>query len=97
MARSADPAAWPHAAGRLGVNPIYQASRDSDGTQRLQFRFPSEHYAFENSSMVSLYPQRVLLTKEAYRDMKANVRSPAVQHLIEQMVIIGLPDHYVRE
>jgi SAM-dependent methyltransferase/uncharacterized protein YbaR (Trm112 family) len=96
MTRFGDPVAWPHAAGRLGVNPIYQARREPDGTRRLQFRFPSEHYAFENSAMVNLYPQSVALTEEVYRDMKANVRSSEIEHLIKQMVIIGLPDHYAR-
>jgi SAM-dependent methyltransferase len=96
MTPSGDPAAWPHAAGRLGINPIYQTSRESDGTRWLQFRFPSEHYASENSSMVNLYPQSVPLTEQIYRDMKANVRSSEIEHLIKQMVIIGLPDHYAR-
>lgn len=97
MARSKDYTAWPHAAGQLGINPIYQASRAADGTRRLQFRFPSAHYAFENASMASLYPQSGTLTDETYRDMLANVRSPEVERLIKQMVIIGLPGHYARE
>jgi len=96
MVRSADAAPWPHAVGRLGFNPIYQASRATNGTWRLQFRFPSDHYAFENAQMVSFYPQNVVLTDDTYRDMKANVWSPEIERLIKQMVIIGLPDHYVR-
>jgi SAM-dependent methyltransferase len=96
MARSADPVAWPHAVGRLGINPIYQTRRSNNGTWQLQFRFPSDHYAFENATMVDFHPQSVTLSKEAYRDMRANVRSPEVERLIKQMVIIGLPDHYSR-
>ncbi len=46
--------------------------------------------------MVSFYPQNVVLTDDTYRDMKANVWSPEIERLIKQMVIIGLPDHYVR-
>jgi hypothetical protein len=46
--------------------------------------------------MVNLYPQSVPLTEQIYRDMKANVRSSEIEHLIKQMVIIGLPDHYAR-
>ena len=96
MTRSENLAEWPHAAGRLDINPIYQTSRAADGTRVLQFRFPSDHYAVENALMTSLYPQSVALTDETYRDMKANVRSPEVERLIKQMVIIGLPEHYAR-
>jgi SAM-dependent methyltransferase/uncharacterized protein YbaR (Trm112 family) len=87
---------WPHAVGRLGINPIYRVSRVLDGPWRLQFRFPTEHYAFENVLMVSFHPQSVTLTDETYRDMKTNVLSPEVKRLIQQMVIIGLPAHYAR-
>lgn len=96
MARSEDSGGWPHAAGRLGINPIYEASSSTNGTRRLQFRFPSKHYAIENASMESLYPQSVTLTEKTYRDMQTNVHSPEVRLLIQQMVIIGLPDHYAR-
>jgi SAM-dependent methyltransferase len=88
--------AWPHAMGRLGINPIYQAERQADGSWSLQFRFPSHHYAFENARMAGFCPQSATLTEEAYRDMKANVHSPEVERLIEQMVIIAMPDRYAR-
>jgi len=97
MARADDYSYWPHAAGRLGINPIYQISMMVDGIRRLQFRFPSDHYASENSAMATLYPQNVTITDKIYNDMKANKRSPEVEDLIHQMVIIGLPDRYSRQ
>ncbi|NNF58552.1 MAG: methyltransferase domain-containing protein [Rhodothermaceae bacterium] len=43
--------AWPHAAGAVQVNPIY----DVDG-ERLTFRFPSPWYASENGAMRDYMP-----------------------------------------
>jgi SAM-dependent methyltransferase len=92
---SPDPILWPHSVGRLGVNPIYQTTPGTDGTWRLQFKFPSDHYAFENVLMVSFLPQRVTLPDQTFCDIRANIRSPAVERLIKKMVVIGMPDHYV--
>lgn len=89
-----DPVFWPHSVGWLGINPIYTTTRMAGGTWRLQFKFPSDHYAFENVLMVSFHPQRVTLTDQTFCDIQANVRSPDVERLIEKMVVVGMPDHY---
>lgn len=47
---------WPHAAGRLRVNPIYERHGD-----RLVFRFPSPWYAEENHEMEDYMPASVSL------------------------------------
>jgi SAM-dependent methyltransferase len=87
---------WPHAVGRLAINPIYTMTRLNDGNWRLQFKFPSDHYAFENVHMVSYHQQRVTLTDTTMRDIRANIRTPEVDRLISQMVVIGIPDRYLR-
>lgn len=87
---------WPHAVGRLGINPIYQVNRTDEGNWRLRFKFPSDHYAFENVMMVSFHPQAITLTDETYRQVQANIRSPEVDSLIKQMVVVGQPQRYVR-
>jgi SAM-dependent methyltransferase/uncharacterized protein YbaR (Trm112 family) len=97
MATPRDPGPWSHAVGRLCINPIYTVGRMADGTWRLRFKFPSDHYAFENVLMESFHPQQVTLTDQTYRDVKANIRAPEVELLIKKMVVIGLPEHYVRE
>ena len=96
MTPAADSSRWAHADGRLGINPVYKISRTADRKRwRLQFQFPSHHYAFENVQMVSFCPQHVTLTDETYRQVKANVRSPEVESLIKRMVVIGLPKNYM--
>lgn len=87
---------WPHSIGRLAVNPIYTTTPMGNGSWRLQFRFPSDHYAFENVLMVSFLPQRLTIPDQTVSDIRANVRSPAVERLIDKFVVIGLPDHYSR-
>jgi SAM-dependent methyltransferase/uncharacterized protein YbaR (Trm112 family) len=89
-------AVWPHAVGRLAINPIYQVSRTHEGTWQLRFRFPSDHYAFENVMMVSYHPQTVTLTDETYCQVKANVHSAEIERLIQRMVVVGQPEHYGR-
>jgi SAM-dependent methyltransferase/uncharacterized protein YbaR (Trm112 family) len=94
MSASMDPVFWPHSVGRLSINPIYTTARMADGTWRLQFKFPSDHYAFENVLMVSFLPQRITLTDQTFCDIRANLRSPAVERLIDKMVVVGMPNHY---
>lgn len=96
MPASPNAVCWPHSVGRLGINPIYTNTRMEDGNWRLQFKFPSDHYAFENVLMVSFLPQRITLTEQIFRDIRANVRSPAVERLIDKMVVVGMPDRYTR-
>lgn len=89
-------AAWPHAAGRLSINPIYRVSKAQDGGWRLRFVFPSRHFASENAKMLSFCPKEIVLTDETFGEVQANVRSPAVENLIERMIVVGMPDHYTR-
>ena len=91
-----DPDSWPHSEGRLGINPIYTIKRMADGTRRLQFKFPSVDYFFENSLMACFHPKCVTLTDQTFRNIQANVRSQDIERLIKKMVVIGMPDHYAR-
>jgi SAM-dependent methyltransferase/uncharacterized protein YbaR (Trm112 family) len=85
---------WPHSVGRLGINPIYQIHRTDEGTWNLRFKFPSDHYAFENVMMVTFHPRAITLSDETYRQIQSNIRSPEVERLIERMVVIGQPQGY---
>jgi len=87
---------WPHATGRLQINPIFKVSRIGDGNRRLQLRFPSQHYASENKEMTAYLPSEITITDGTYQQVKANVRSPEVESLIKQMVVIGVPERYTR-
>jgi SAM-dependent methyltransferase/uncharacterized protein YbaR (Trm112 family) len=97
MSALPDSDSWPHSVGRLGINPIYKITRTADGNWRLQFKFPSDEYVFENFLMASYHPQCVTVTDQTLRKIQANLRSPDVERLIENMVVIGMPDHYTHE
>lgn len=88
---------WPHAAGALSINPIYRVAPNPDKTWQLHFAYPSRHFAFENAAMPGFCPEDVVLQDETHRAVVANVRSPEVERLIEQMVVIGTPRHYTRD
>ena len=56
---------WPHAVGRLQINPIYLATGAGyNGGLELQFQFPSPWYEFENQRYRDYAPGSCHLTQE---------------------------------
>ncbi len=91
-ARFAD---WPHAAGRLQINPIYLADGGSqDGGLELKFQFPSEWYEFENQRYRDYAPARCSVTGEVLEALRRGERSRAMEDGINQFVILGMPERY---
>jgi SAM-dependent methyltransferase len=86
---------WPHAVGRLQINPIYTVEKTSEGGWDLRFRFPSRHFAYENERMTSYHPSQIRLTDQTYSDVRANRHTLEVERLIGHFAAIGLPDRYV--
>ena len=82
----------PHAAGHLGLNPIYRITHVGDEV-RLRFEFPSTWYAFENAGMLAYHPAGARLTRAEYAAAAAGERNA---ELIAKYVQLGLPEHYVR-
>jgi len=78
-------AQWPHAVGKLVLNPIYRV-RAEGGALHLQHEFPSEWYEFENSGMLKYLPRELTLTQD-------ELQRPA-EELIRKAVFIGVPDRY---
>jgi len=89
---------WPHAEGRLAINPIYVPNPPSapEGVE-LRFEFPSEWYGFENAGYLDYAPESVRVSREALADVRAGRRTEAVQQLIDRFVVVGVPDRYLRE
>jgi SAM-dependent methyltransferase len=79
---------WPHAVGRLVLNPIYTATEDRDQIH-LRYHFPSAWFAFENGQMLTYLPRRLSTTR-------AQIQA-AADALIRQTVLIGVPDRYNEE
>ena len=91
-------AKWPHAEGRLALNPIYVLDAQTpEGGVRLRFEFPSEWYEFENAGYRKYAPQSVDVPGDVMAALRAGKRTEAVQALIDHFVIVGVPDRYMPE
>lgn len=89
---------WPHAEGRLVLNPIYLVeSMSPSGDLKLRFEFPSEWYEFENAGYLEYAPDSVDVPREVLTALREGDRTDAVQKLIDRFVIIGVPDRYMSE
>jgi SAM-dependent methyltransferase/uncharacterized protein YbaR (Trm112 family) len=86
---------FPHAAGRLQLNPIYAVESTSPaGDLDLRFVFPSEWYRFENQTYLKYAPERCRVSGDVARALAAHATHPDLDDLIRKCVVIGMPDHY---
>ncbi|MBP2328377.1 ubiquinone/menaquinone biosynthesis C-methylase UbiE [Kibdelosporangium banguiense] len=86
---------WPHAAGRLAINPIYAHHQAQHGGTALIFQFPSTWYAFENARMLDYHQPAITLDAKQVRGIHDGELTPELATLVEQFVLIGVPDHYL--
>ena len=87
--------AWPQAAGRLKLNPLYhEIHKDSGGNVTVEFRFPSKWYEFENSACPQYMPETAVVSKEALSAMAAGAWSEEIESLVRHCVVLGLPERY---
>jgi SAM-dependent methyltransferase len=86
---------FPHRAGELGLNPIYQVHPLPGGHEvELRFEFPSAHYAREDAAYTDYAPRELRVSTELLQNAKAGLKSAAVDDLVRQLVLIGLPAGY---
>lgn len=86
---------FPHAEGRLQLNPIYAVdSRTPSGDLELRLEFPSEWYRFENGSYLRYAPEKVRVSGEVLRALDERQSHPELDALVRQFVVIGLPERY---
>jgi SAM-dependent methyltransferase len=91
--RHAAPAEWPHAAGKIRINPIYKRS-DENGKVKLTRHFPTEWYAYENNPPSGYWPQSALVRRDSIRRAQQGEISEDVSELIALGVLVGTPDRY---
>jgi SAM-dependent methyltransferase len=86
---------WPHAAGRLELNPLYQQDReDGFGNVRLRHTFPSPWYAEENGECRQYEPETLTVSSKALADMAEGKRTMEIERLIEKCVMVGMPERF---
>jgi len=89
---------WPHAKGRLALNPIYRMiDTDRPGDIRIRFEFPSEWYEFENAGYREYAPETVDVPRDVLAALRAGERTEEVRELIDKFVVVGVPDRYMPE
>jgi hypothetical protein len=98
FAKGGNFADWPHAVGRLRINPIYRIDAQApNGDLTLRFEFPSPWYKFENGAYLSYAPERVVLPGSAVRALErpdANQAEPSLAPYVSKFVVIGMPERY---
>jgi SAM-dependent methyltransferase len=86
---------WPHAEGCLALNPLYtEAGHDSRGNVQLRRAFPSPWYEKENGECRQYQPDRVSISSTLLADLVAGKRTPEIETLIEQYVVLGMPERF---
>jgi hypothetical protein len=77
------------------VNPLYEVERrDEFGNVRLRRTFPSALYEEENAECKEYLPEIVEIQSEILADLAQGKRTAGVEKLIEQYVVLGMPERY---
>ena len=86
---------WPHAQGRLGVNLLYrEEGPDSAGNFRLQRTFPSALYEADHAEIKAYIPESVEVSPATLAELSRGERTPGVERLLAQCVVLGMPERY---
>ncbi|HEY4105249.1 MAG TPA: class I SAM-dependent methyltransferase, partial [Polyangiaceae bacterium] len=86
---------WPHAVGRLALNPIYRETARSSATELdLEFRFPSHWYEFENAGYLNYAPQKGRISRAALERANHADGRAAVEQYVSEFLMLGMPDLY---
>lgn len=84
----------PHAVGLPHINPIYSQHKLPRGRLRLEFKFPSIWYAYENHAMLSYQPRTIMLSKVPYGNPKTWPDHEMYQELIDCFALVGMPERF---
>lgn len=86
---------WPHAVGRLGVNPLYARNPVGDQVE-MTLSWPTTWYKFQNQMLLDYAPEKCVMPKTVVNAIDAGQRTPEAQRFIDDFVVIGMPDRYVQ-
>lgn len=85
---------WCHAKGRLGLNPLYEIKPESSNHRCLVRNFPSTFYLNENKECEQYLPEEVVVNAGLLDDLSVGKRTPEIDHLIDQFVVLDIPEQY---
>lgn len=84
--------AWLQGFGRLRVNPLY--AEDPANRRRWSLRMPSPWFEFENGACRAYMPETIELADEVVAELEAGRRTPEIDELVRQCVVLGFPQRY---
>lgn len=88
---------WPHAQGRLGINPLYAVVEleESGGGLQLTLRWPSSQpFAEENRLMKEYLAEEAVLGPKIVEALADDRRIPEMESLIASLVLLDVPPPY---
>jgi ubiquinone/menaquinone biosynthesis C-methylase UbiE/uncharacterized protein YbaR (Trm112 family) len=86
---------WPHAEGRLELNPLYvEEKRDGSGNVYFRRRFPAPWYEEDNAECKQYLPEEVCINSKTLLDLANGKRTEEMEKLIERCVLLGMPERY---
>jgi ubiquinone/menaquinone biosynthesis C-methylase UbiE len=90
---------WPHAEGCLRLNPLYTVEENGgqEGSVLLRLQFPGAWYEQDNAECKLYLPEKVRVSSEAFEDLSRGRRTPEIEALIGQCVVLGMPQRYASD
>jgi hypothetical protein len=86
---------WPHAQGRLRLNFLYKEESREGGVVRLRRTFPTARSEADQAEIKPYLPEIVEAPVSALEDLQQGKRTPDVETLIAQGVVMGMPERYL--
>ncbi|HEX6904852.1 MAG TPA: methyltransferase domain-containing protein [Thermoanaerobaculia bacterium] len=87
-------AEWPHARGRLRLNFLYKEESREGGVLRLRRTFPTARSEADQAEIKPYLPEMVEAPVSVLEDLQQGRRTPDVEKLIAQGVVMGMPERY---
>ena len=86
---------WPHAEGRLELNPLYvEEKRDGSGNVYFRRSFPAAWYEEDNAECKQYLPEVVCINSKTLLDLANGKRTQEMEKLIQRCVLLGMPERY---
>ena len=82
---------WPHARGRLQVNPLYEEAGRTATGRVYRRRFPSEVFRTDNAPMADYLPEEAVVSDAALHAVSENRQTDEVRALLASLVLMGAP------
>jgi hypothetical protein len=86
---------WPHAKGRLTINPLYTQEYNNDmESMSLKRLFPSVFYKIDNVEYMNYLPENITISKSLIKNLSDVPDMQGCEELIHKCVIIGTPEKF---